>query len=98
MPAHLALPLTVVYLYAWQWVAGDYAKLIRPFNPSLLRSLMVPRYWYWCAFWCVFLYFGLTFYLDCYSKIFGGFIFLYYLLKVTAIECIKAFDERMEMK
>ena len=73
MPAHLALPLTVVYLYAWQWIAGDYAKLIRSFNPSLLRSLMVP-------------------------KIFGGFIFLYYLLKVTAIECIKAYDERMEMK
>ena len=46
----------------------------------------------------MFLYFGLTFYLDCYSKIFGGFIFLYHLLKVTAIECIKAFDERMEMK
>lgn len=94
MPAHLALPLSVVYLFAWQWVAAAYLKLLRAFSPALLRSLNVPRYWYWCAFWCVVLYFGLTFYMDCFCKIFAAFTFVYYLLKVTAIEGIKAFEER----
>ena len=94
MPAHLALPLSVVYLFAWQWIAAAYMKLLRVFNPSLMRSLNMPRYWYWCIFWCVVLYFGLTFYMDCFCKIFAAFTFVYYLLKVTAIEGIQAFDER----
>ena len=44
------------------------------------------------------MYFGLTFYMDCYTKIIAGFTFIYYLIKVTAIECIKIYRETIEIK
>ena len=97
MPAHLALFLAVVYLFACQWIVASYIKVFRPFSSSLLRSVMLPRYWYLCLFFAVFTYFGLTFYLDCFQKLFMGFVFVYYLLKVTCYESIKVYNERVDL-
>lgn len=96
MPAHLALFLAILYLFACQWVVACYIKVFRPFSSTLLRSVMVPRYWYWCLFFAILNYFGLTFYMDCFQKVFAIFVFFYYLLKVTMYESIKVYNERVE--
>ncbi|KNB46820.1 glycosyl transferase [Blastocystis sp. subtype 4] len=84
--AHMALFLVVVYMYSWQWVVASYIKLLRPFSTSLLRSVTVPRYWYWCAAFAFGLYFGIL----------AVFTFVYFLVKVSAYESIKVFQERIE--
>ena len=96
MPAHMALFLVVVYMYSWQWVVASYIKLLRPFSTSLLRSVTVPRYWYWCAAFAFGLYFGVCFYLNWWMKILAVFTFVYFLVKVSAYESIKVFQERIE--
>lgn len=98
MPAHLALVLAVLYMFSCQWIMACYVKLFRPFSSAVMRSISIPRYWYWCLIFCVIMYFGLTFYMDCYTKIIAGFTFIYYLIKVTAIECIKIYRETIEIK
>ena len=97
MPAHLALFLAILYLFACQWVVACYIKVFRPFSSTLLRSVMVPRYWYWCLLFAILNYFGLTFYMDCFQKVFAIFVFFYYLLKVTTYESIKVYNERVEL-
>ena len=96
MPAHMALFLVVVYMYSWQWLVASYIKLLRPFSTSLLRSVTVPRYWYWCAIFAFGLYFGVCFYLNWWMKILAVFTFVYFLVKVSAYESIKVFQERIE--
>ena len=97
MPAHLALVLSVLYIFCCQWIAACYIKLFRPFSTSLVRSISLPRYWYWCVIYCCFMYFGITYYMNCYMKILAAFTFIYYVVKVTAYESIKVYRERMEI-
>lgn len=97
MPAHLALTLAVLYNYSCQWIVASYIKLLRPFSLTLVRSISFPRYWGWCLIHCCCVYFGLTYYMDCYTKILVGFTYFYYVVKVTAIENIKVYRERVEL-
>ena len=95
MPAHMALFLAVLYLFSWQWVVASYLKLLRPFSTSLLRSITIPPYWAWCILFAVGVYNGWTFYLNYWMKILVMFTFVYYLVKISAYECIRIYQERI---
>jgi hypothetical protein len=98
MPAHMALFLAVVYLFAWQWVIACFIKLLRPFTNTLLRSVTVPRDLGWCLLFAFGLYFGVCFYLNYWMKLLATFAFVYYLMKVSVYECILVYKELVEEK
>ena len=98
MPAHLALVLAVLYIFTCQWVASGYIKLFRPFSSAVVRNASTPSYWWICLIYCVIMYNGLTFYMNCYVKILMTVWFVYYTVKITAYEMILVYKERMELK